>query len=747
MKNLKQKINSLIYKRKFYSTSLRSIEKRKVFGFTVLKRIVTEAGTDTIYLKLLHIKKNNAETHGGHTMPFNRFDLADLPQDVAENAPLVSVIVPNYNHASYLRERLESIYWQTYPHMEVILLDDASTDNSTDVLKEYATRYSDNTRLVINETNCGKVFLQWNKGLSLARGTYVWIAESDDYCDPNFLQETVKGLSHPSVMVSFARSVFMQEGKQVGCQEKYLEDVPVSWSTPFIMTAHDLVRKAFAIKNVIPNVSGAVFRNIGRIPDEVTDLWKELSLCGDWLFYLWLIRGGSVSYTPRATNYYRIHPASTSLRVQKTLDYYRETFRISCCVARWYKVDCSLFNIVKENLRHHYMSFQCTSSAEPVEQIYDIGHIEQLQASRLPNIAICGAALTQGGGEIFPIYLANALKELGASVTFLDFRTAPYDENIRKKLDVRVPLIELSSIAYLPDILEYLGTEIIHTHEGGIDRSVGKCLKRNKHNGCKHIVTLHGMYEAINKQELDSILQEVLPGCSAFVYIADKNLKPLQDLLPRLRLYKIGNGLPELPIAPLQREELGIEPEAFCITLASRAILEKGWKEAIMAVEQVHANLARPIHLILLGDGKCYDELKKDKNMPPYIHIEGRKGNVRSYFAMSDIGLLPSCFKGESFPLVVIESLISNTPVLATDVGEIRNMLTDDSGKMAGVVFGLNEGKVPVDMLARHIRELATNESLYRQLKANIPAVIRKFDIRHTATQYLHVYEEALQNH
>lgn len=56
--------------------------------------------------------------------------------------PLVSVIVPNYNHASFLVERLESIYNQTYKNIEVILLDDCSTDNSREILSYYAEKYA-----------------------------------------------------------------------------------------------------------------------------------------------------------------------------------------------------------------------------------------------------------------------------------------------------------------------------------------------------------------------------------------------------------------------------------------------------------------------------------------------------------------------------------------------------------------------------------------------------------------------------
>ena len=81
--------------------------------------------------------------------------------------PLVSIVVPNYNHGKYLKERLNSIFNQTYSNYEVILLDDFSTDSSKKILSEY----SENPKVsqcVLNETNSGNIFIQWNKGIALA---------------------------------------------------------------------------------------------------------------------------------------------------------------------------------------------------------------------------------------------------------------------------------------------------------------------------------------------------------------------------------------------------------------------------------------------------------------------------------------------------------------------------------------------------------------------------------------------------
>src|ERR1700738_1634065 len=113
---------------------------------------------------------------------------------VGKPMPRVSVIVPNYNHARFLRRRMESVLRQTYRDFEVILLDDCSTDESRSILSEYAG--DPRVRLEFNEKNSGSPFKQWNKGVALASGEYGWIAESDDYADERLLERLVAVLDH-----------------------------------------------------------------------------------------------------------------------------------------------------------------------------------------------------------------------------------------------------------------------------------------------------------------------------------------------------------------------------------------------------------------------------------------------------------------------------------------------------------------------------------------------------------------------
>src|SRR3979411_1463222 len=95
--------------------------------------------------------------------------------------PQVSVIVPNYNYGRYLSLRLESLLAQTYGNLELIVLDDGSTDDSVSVIQGYEKRGL--VKAVYFQTNSGSTYQRWNDGALLAQGQYLLFAGADDYCD------------------------------------------------------------------------------------------------------------------------------------------------------------------------------------------------------------------------------------------------------------------------------------------------------------------------------------------------------------------------------------------------------------------------------------------------------------------------------------------------------------------------------------------------------------------------------------
>jgi len=253
----------------------------------------------------------------------------------------VSVIVPNYNHEKYLRQRLDSIYNQTYKNYEVILLDDCSTDHSREILKEYAEKHKDNTRIIFNEKNSGGVYHQWAKGIQNASSEYCWIAESDDDCESNFLEKVIPAFSDPEVKLSYCQYGFinLENVENPGAFLNYVGTIDrEKWKNSYINDSSSEVETALAMKNTIPNASGAVFKK--PVDDSLlkNDAWLSMRICGDWIFYLHIIRDGKIAFTTATKSYFRFHTSNTSVATYATAAYYKEHEMVALAVKSLYDV-------------------------------------------------------------------------------------------------------------------------------------------------------------------------------------------------------------------------------------------------------------------------------------------------------------------------------------------------------------------------------------------------------------------------
>jgi glycosyltransferase involved in cell wall biosynthesis len=132
--------------------------------------------------------------------------------------PTLTVVMPNFNHAHCINEALEAIEAQSFRPLEVIVIDDGSTDDSTSVIEQSAKRYPI-IRLLRNERNMGVVF-SVNRGLQEASGDYVSLQAADDKLLPEHFEKSMKFLAqYPQAGVSSALSLVVDEqGKDLGMQ-------------------------------------------------------------------------------------------------------------------------------------------------------------------------------------------------------------------------------------------------------------------------------------------------------------------------------------------------------------------------------------------------------------------------------------------------------------------------------------------------------------------------------------------------
>ena len=180
--------------------------------------------------------------------------------------PTVSVIVPNYCHAPYLEQRIESILQQTFQDFELILLDDCSTDGSREILERYRN-HPKVSGIFYNERNSGSPFKQWKKGLSKATGDYVWIAESDDFSSPCFLERCVRILdTRPDCSIVFTSSYIVDSHSRTIREEapvKYPKHKQIRFGSRFFLY------RFLCPRNTIYNAGMALVRRSALPADDL----------------------------------------------------------------------------------------------------------------------------------------------------------------------------------------------------------------------------------------------------------------------------------------------------------------------------------------------------------------------------------------------------------------------------------------------------------------------------------------------
>jgi len=296
------------------------------------------------------------------------FDLACYAKTGLQH---VSVVVPNYNYEQYIKERLQSIFDQSYPIYEIIVLDDASTDNSVSVIEEMIKDQAVDCKLIVNTDNSGNVFKQWAKGVELSSGDYVWIAEADDLANIDFLNEVMKPFSFDeNVVISFSQSSQINEKGEELCPDylDYVSDVSdEKWTKHYLSDGLDEIEKSLSVKNTIPNVSAVVFKSsvVREVLKKHLDEIVSFKVAGDWLVYIYSLSQGKIAYASKSLNKHRRHSGSTTLG-EFNFSLVEEIARMQKKIRSDYMVD----NIYKKNA-HRYLSelyeqFGLATKKEPI---------------------------------------------------------------------------------------------------------------------------------------------------------------------------------------------------------------------------------------------------------------------------------------------------------------------------------------------------------------------------------------------
>jgi len=227
--------------------------------------------------------------------------------------PLVSVVFTSYNHIEYLEQALDSIVNQTYKKIELIIVDDCSTDGSQDILKSYAAKFSE-IKLHLLEKNTGSYVKASNYGAKYALGDFIIFAQCDDFSAPTQIENLVKAfIENPEVGVVYSRSNLVDKNGHV-----YLNDYVIREKSFKKKCVNDTIisgpemRGFLSYSCVIPNLSAALIQK--KLYVESGGLSEKYLMAADWAFWLEISERTSFYYLSEPLNNFRQH--ETTIRSQ-----------------------------------------------------------------------------------------------------------------------------------------------------------------------------------------------------------------------------------------------------------------------------------------------------------------------------------------------------------------------------------------------------------------------------------------------
>lgn len=392
------------------------------------------------------------------------------------------------------------------------------------------------------------------------------------------------------------------------------------------------------------------------------------------------------------------------------------------------------------------------------------------------KILLVTETLCAGGAETFVVRLANRLAERH-EVHLLVLHGERIHPGIRAQVSPEVTLhtfhlplkrllwkansalrslaIDWSPVDHLlrsrlRSLVARVRPDIVHSHLLHADRLTASVQGEGGYEFA-HVMTVHGDYAPYLRGladpqilHLNREVEKVIGEVEAIVGVAQEHVDHFSERFPasRDKLHLIYNGYepPGGSHTPHSRADLGIPGDRFVFGMVSRGVEQKGWAEAVAAFERLGRQDAV---LILVGEGPAIDRLAAGP-LPRGVILAGFSANPLEYVQHFDVALLPTRFPHESLPTVVMEYLYCQKPVIVTDVGELADMINDETGYKAGLLLELNDGRLSILNLASLMKQLIENSNQREMMARAASRAFAKFDMAVCARRYADLYESLL---
>ncbi|MDS1309459.1 glycosyltransferase [Marinobacter xiaoshiensis] len=650
-------------------------------------------------------------------------------QEVTDYKPSVSVIVPFYNHEKFIEERLDSILAQPIKDIEVIALDDCSTDSTVAKVRPYLQ--DSRVTLIENETNSGSPFKQWEKGIRLAQGDVVWIAEGDDSCDSNYIQTLLPYFDDPMVNIVGAKTEIIDEHGTLkeNALSPYLDMAfPGKFDKSYVKDGFQEINEQLGAMCTLVNASGLLIRK--QSFGDTLSTAQSFKMCGDWLIYLECLKGGKIAYDINTRNYFRRHSASQVHKVEGTEVYFNERYAITDFVAENFTVSRRMLKKAFAAINHEWERFAHKNPGKTLPDLYnqEAIRIKSNFLERQPHVAfyVHGMMFSKGGIERLAGQIANHLVENGWQVTIF-CKTHPSRKPIYPLYE-SVKVLPLFDEHKLEKSVKALNTALCHSDIDVFVPMLSEWLfepviEAAQNTGVAIIASEHNDPWKIQELWWE---EEKRISCFRKVDKVHLLLDKYRESLPSEfseKTFVLPNGV-SIP------EVYDDQPREKLIVSVGRLAPQKRFDRLIEAVALVQDSVrGQGYRCEIYGDGPLYSELHNQinsLNVDDIVILKGATPNIEAVYRKADFFVLPSDFEG--LPITLLEALSFGLPSVAFQDcnGPNEIIQSDVNGKLVGDVKELG------DVITAFI-----TDQFHQSLRANARARASAYSLENCLSAWL----------
>lgn len=659
--------------------------------------------------------------------------------------PKVTVAIPNYNHEKFLVERIESVVNQTFKDVEILLMDDCSSDNSLAILSRYAAE-DPRCRLVINDHCSGSPFPQWHKAQELGVGELIWIAESDDFCDLKFLQFLIPYFDDPLVALAYCRTEIVREDGSVvqDALKEYFGPLETDLALPAVREGRVEARDRLGVICTIVNASSVIFRK-----EKIAEGFRaavNYRISGDWRVYLEAAKNGRVVYADGVNNYFRRHGDSVVHKIEGTEQYFEERGKILKFAAFDLQLGLRWFRRARTEIESEWERFRHVHKARALAEIIDFDAVRRVaegnEAEPMLRIGLYvhGMCVSKGGIERLAADLANEWVSAGHEVFIFCRRWEPacpvyplgkmvrlvpcFDETEgdASLLGIQNALADSNVDVFIPMLSEQLFEPMVEAAS---------------RLGIKTIASEHNDPWQIEKRWWPRGRRiATLRRVDRIHFILDKYASSIPKSF-RDRVSIISNGV---RIDRIQAIASMVRRNGRRIISAGRLEPQKRFDRLIKAFAAIEPRCRRDWRLDIFGAGSMHESLLSliaSMDLGHSVRVLPPTDVLWRELSRSDIFVLPSEF--EAFGITVVEAKAAGLPCIAYSNCNGPNILIRN--EVDGLLCAPDEEG---ENLAEAIRWLISDPDFRLQLAGRATENLDRFDIRRIARDWLHLIRQTV---